>query len=264
MSEYLIESRIIQKQDKKLLGIFFFLTIAETSLNFKIDLMNTFKFRQDYNNLEKIIVFFIKENYKNVFFEIKNNLNYLTTLSKITQLEHIYEEILQNNKLSLFFDSVHKYLVISFSKNKDLCFRIIKGLISEGFDIPIHCWMQYLNIVFDLPEKNLIFDLVAIINIQVKFFLIILSLKLIFIISLKNKSQPFKPIFWRNLFTKFYNDKFINIDELLRILDILSSKKKQCVSSFNHGININDKHKLTLDFYDEIFQIYLDELVNNV
>lgn len=129
--------------------------------------MNTFKFRQDYNNLAKIIVFLIKENYKNVFFEIKNNLNYLITLSKINQLEIIYEEIIQEKKLSLFFESLHKYLLISFNKNKDLCFRIIKGLISEGIDIPVSYWMQYLDIVFDLPEKSLIFDFIDVINIQV-------------------------------------------------------------------------------------------------
>lgn len=132
--------------------------------------MNTFKFKQDFNNLAKIIIFFIKENFKNVFFEIKNNLNYLTTLNKITQLENIYEEIVQDQKLSIFFESIHKFLVISFKKNKDLCFRIIKGLISEKFDIPVNCWMQYLDIVFDLPEKNLIFDLIGIVNIQVKNF----------------------------------------------------------------------------------------------
>ena len=137
-------------------------------MNFKIDLMNTFKFRQDFSNLAKIILYFINGNYKNVFFEIKNNLNYLTTQGKINQLEIIYEEILKEKKLCLFYDSIHKYLIISFKENKDLCFRIVKGLISEGFDIPVHNWGQYLNIVFDLPDKSIIFDITAIINIQVK------------------------------------------------------------------------------------------------
>lgn len=129
--------------------------------------MNTYKFRQDFSNLTKIMLFFIKENYKNVYFEIKNNLNYLTTLSKISQLNFIYEEIMKEKKLSLFYDSIHRYIISSFKKYNHLCFRILKGLISESFDIPISNMIQYLNIVFDLPDKNLVFDLTAMIKIQV-------------------------------------------------------------------------------------------------
>jgi len=148
--------------------------MIENSLNFKIDLMNTLKFKQDFNNLTKVMIVFIDNNFKNVYFEIKNNLNYLTTLKKFTQLEEIYREILNGKKLNLFFEPINKYLILNIHKNKDFCYEIIKNLIIEGFDIPVNVWIEYMNLIFDSPEKNLIFDFIKIININVNLIFLIL------------------------------------------------------------------------------------------
>jgi len=130
--------------------------------------MNKLKFKQDFNNLEKVIIYFIKNNYKNIYFEIKNNLNYLTTLNRFSQLENIYDEILREKQSSIFFESISKYILLNIHKNKHFCLEIIRSLISEGFDIPVSNWTYYLNLIFDSPEKNLIFDFIKIINIKVK------------------------------------------------------------------------------------------------
>lgn len=167
MSDILIESKIILNKDRILLGINLMILILENSLNFKIDLMNTLKFKQDFNNLTKVMIVFIENNYKNVYFEIKNNLNYLTTLKKFNQLEEIYRELLKEKKLSLFFEPINKYLILNIHKNKDFSYEIIKSLINEGFDIPVNVWIEYMNLIFDSPEKNLIFDFIKIISIKV-------------------------------------------------------------------------------------------------
>ena len=129
--------------------------------------MNTLKFKQDFNNLTKVIIYFISNNYKMVYYEIKNNLNYLTTLNKFSFLEKIYEEISKEKKLSLFFEAINKFLLINFHKNKSFCFELVKNLINENFDIPINNWIEYLNLFFDSPEKDLIFDFLKIIKIKV-------------------------------------------------------------------------------------------------
>ncbi len=138
--------------------------------------MNTLKFSQDFINLTKVIIFFIRENYKNVYFEIKNHLNYLTTLNKTSQLEEIYREILKEKKLGLFFEPASKYLILNVHKNKDFFYELIINLMKEGFDIPINFWIEVVNLIFDSPEKNLIFEFIKIINIRVIFIFEIILL----------------------------------------------------------------------------------------
>jgi hypothetical protein len=48
--------------------------------------------------------------------------------------------------------------------------------MKEGFDIPINFWIEVVNLIFDSPEKNLIFEFIKIINIRVIFIFEIILL----------------------------------------------------------------------------------------
>lgn len=132
--------------------------------------MNTLKFKQDFNSLAELIIYFIKKSYKNVYFEVKNNLNYLTTFNKFPQLEKIYTEFLNAKVLNVFFEQINKYILLNFHKNKAFCLELIKGLIYESFDIPLNNLINYLNAIFEIPEKDFLLEIIKIIPIKVCFF----------------------------------------------------------------------------------------------
>jgi len=50
----------------------------------------------------------------------------------------------------------------------------------------------------------------------------------------------------------------------MRIKDIISFKKTEYTNNYIKGIIKDENYDLILDFYDEIFLIYLDEFVNNM
>lgn len=134
--------------------------------------MNKLKFNQNFSDLSELIIYFVRKDYKNVYFEIKENLNYLLTFNKFEVLEKIFEEFLIEKKLNLFFDSLNKFLILKIHKNNNFCLQLIKSLIEvELFNIPLNNLINYFNCIFDSPEKDMIFDLIKIIKIQVFYIL---------------------------------------------------------------------------------------------
>jgi len=51
---------------------------------------------------------------------------------------------------------------------------------------------------------------------------------------------------------------------LEKILEILEIRKKEYLFKTSEKINKEDSHKLTLDYYDEIFLTFLDEFIKNM
>jgi len=51
---------------------------------------------------------------------------------------------------------------------------------------------------------------------------------------------------------------------LQKILEIIDDRKKEYLSEISEKRVQNDEHRVILDFYDEIFKIYLDEFIKNL
>lgn len=163
----LINSKIIQENEINKIGKKFKF-IKEDSMNFKIELMQKLKTKQDYNNLSKLILYFIENNHKNVYFEINNQISNMITFNKYNSLEKILKEQISTKKVKPFFESINKFIEIKFHENQDICFNLINSLIEEDFDIPQNNWLSYLNLIFESNDNTLIFKYCKIFKIKVK------------------------------------------------------------------------------------------------
>jgi hypothetical protein len=137
-------------------------------MNFKIELMQNLNTKQDYKNLSKLILYFIENNKRNVYFEINNQIYNMITFNKFHNLEKILNEQISLKKVKPFFESINKFIEIKFHENQKICYELIKSLIEEDFDIPQNNWLSYLDLIFESKDTSIIFKYCKIFKIKVK------------------------------------------------------------------------------------------------